>query len=68
MNVEITINADDKRVRPEKSEVERLRCDNKKILAMTGWRPKYNLEAGLRETIEWLKDHLNEYKPDMYNV
>ncbi len=68
MNVEITINADDKRVRPEKSEVERLRCDNTKILSMTGWRSKYDLEAGLKETIEWLKDHLNEYKSDMYNV
>lgn len=66
MNAEISSDAE--RVRPEKSEVERLRCDNSKILNNTNWKPSYNLEKGLEETIEFIKNNLSIYKPELYNV
>ncbi len=59
---------EDQRVRPDNSEVERLRCDNTKIITKTGWRPNFNLVQGLAETINWLKEHLSIYKPEIYNV
>jgi dTDP-glucose 4,6-dehydratase len=68
MNVEIRIISETERIRPDKSEVERLMCNNAKISANTNWVPKYNLRTGLLETIEFLKENLNYYKPDIYNV
>jgi dTDP-glucose 4,6-dehydratase len=67
-NKKVKILEDGKRVRPQKSEVDRLRCDNTKILRETNWRPQYTLEQGLKETIEFIKKHLAVYKPDIYNV
>lgn len=58
----------EERLRPEKSEVNRLLGSNKKILQLTGWKPKYSLEEGLAETIEFLKNNLDKYKIDIYNV
>jgi NAD dependent epimerase/dehydratase len=43
------------RIRPGRSEVERLLCDNRKILARTSWRPRYTFDSGLDETIDWMK-------------
>ncbi|SHE63084.1 dTDP-glucose 4,6-dehydratase [Caldanaerobius fijiensis DSM 17918] len=68
MGVDIKIVQEDQRIRPEKSEVERLLCDNTKIKQYTGWKPKYTLEEGLKETIGWLKDNIDIYKPEVYNV
>ena len=68
MNREIEIACDEQRIRPVKSEVERLLCDNSKLLNNTGWKPQYKLEQGLIETIEWIKHNLAYYKPDIYNV
>jgi dTDP-glucose 4,6-dehydratase len=68
MNVEIKIISETERIRPDKSEVERLMCNNTKIITNTNWVPKYNLKTGLLETIEFLKENLNYYKPDIYNV
>ena len=65
---EIDFNTDFQRVRPDNSEVERLYCDNKKIVSLTSWQPKYNLESGLIETIDWIKDNLSIYKHSLYNV
>lgn len=56
------------RVRPINSEVERLLGSNTKIKRLTKWRPKYDLDKGLRETINWFKNNLNLYKPNVYNV
>jgi dTDP-glucose 4,6-dehydratase len=56
------------RVRPENSEVERLLCDNNKLITNTNWKPDYDLNKGISETIEWLKNHIDLYKPDIYNV
>ena len=68
MGSKIVINTDDQRVRPENSEVERLFCDNTKLIKNTNWQPDYDLEKGLVETIEWLKKNISLYKPQLYNV
>lgn len=68
LGTNISIKEEKQRVRPANSEVERLRCDNSKLLKHTGWKPKYNLESGLMETIKWVKDNLEIYKADIYNV
>ena len=65
-----TIISDEQRVRPEKSEVERLLGSNEKIKALTGWAPEWSLDDGLAATIEWFKEPANlaAYKSDIYNV
>ena len=65
---EIEITTDETRVRPEYSEVKRLRCDNSKLLTHTIWTPKYDLESGLKATIDWLSSNLHLYKPEAYHV
>jgi NAD dependent epimerase/dehydratase len=65
---EIEIEKDINRIRPEKSEVERLICDNSKIKKFTGWKPDYDLQTGLKETIEWFKDNKHRFKTKIYNV
>ncbi|MDD3375040.1 MAG: NAD-dependent 4,6-dehydratase LegB [Candidatus Omnitrophica bacterium] len=61
---------DQQRIRPEKSEVRRLCGENAKIKELTGWKSRYSLEDGLKETIKWFsnKENLNRYKADIYNV
>lgn len=56
------------RIRPDKSEVARLVCDNTKITSKTVWRPKVDLESGLNETINWFKSNMVFYKSDIYNI
>jgi len=70
MNVKLTIKSTDERIRPEKSEVERLLCDNTKLLKHTSWKPNYTLEQGIGEVIEWMKkpENLNYFKSVKYNV
>ena len=68
MNVEIEIAIEKERLRPEKSEVERLRSDTKKAKELLGWSPKYTLESGLKETIAWFKRNMDFYKSEIYNV
>ena len=65
-----TIISDEQRVRPEKSEVERLLGSNEKIKSLTGWAPEWSLDDGLAATIEWFKEPANlaAYKSDIYNV
>jgi dTDP-glucose 4,6-dehydratase len=48
--------------------VERLVCGNAKIKKLTDWQPRYSLEEGLALTAEWMAQHLDLYKPEMYNV
>lgn len=59
---------DEQRLRPDKSEVNRLLGCNKKILQLTDWRQQYSFEQGIAETIEWIKGNMNAYKADIYNV
>lgn len=70
MNAEITTEVDPQRLRPGKSEVFRLCGDNTLITIMTDWRPKWNLESGLRATIDWFTrpENLAHYKAGIYNI
>ena len=74
MRSKIKITSDSVRLRPSKSEVERLWADNSKAMKLTGWRPAYagwaGLKRGLKETIRWFSDkkNLGLYKADIYNV
>lgn len=70
INPDARIISDDVRLRPEKSEVERLLGANEKIRELTDWHPSRSLKQGIRETIEWFKDeeNLKRYKWDCYNV
>lgn len=65
---DIKIISDQERMRPEKSEVNRLWADNTKIKQLTDWTPKYDIDAGLTETIEWIKNNMQYFKTDIYNV
>ncbi len=70
INPSAVIKSDDMRKRPDKSEVERLFGCNEKIKQMTQWNQKYELDAGLHETIAWFRDseNLKKYKSDIYNI
>jgi NAD dependent epimerase/dehydratase len=70
INPDARIVADEARIRPEKSEVERLVGSSEKLRSLTGWAPRYSLERGLAETIAWFRvpDNLTGYKPGVYNV
>ena len=67
INPKAKIITDDIRLRPEKSEVERLFGDNKKILALTDWKQQVSLDQGLEQTIAWLcvPENLEQYKSDI---
>lgn len=68
INPNAKIIEDQQRLRPEKSEVNRLLGSNKKIKELTNWTPQYDLKSGLAETIDFLKKNLDKYKTDIYNV
>ena len=70
MGSSIKIITDKSRIRPEKSEVMRLWCDNTKIHQLTGFKPDYNIHTGLKKTISWFlqPENLSKYKADIYNV
>jgi NAD dependent epimerase/dehydratase len=70
MNSNIHFVTDNQRVRPEKSEVFRLWGDNSLLLELTGFKPKYDIESGLTETINWFRniDNLKKYKATIYNI
>ena len=68
INPEAKIVCDEQRLRPEKSEVNRLLGCNQKIRQLTDWRPRYSFESGLAETIDFLRLNMNRYKTDIYNV
>jgi len=74
MHADIEIVTDEARLRPGKSEVERLWADNAKAKQLLGWRPRYGerdgLKRGLAETVEWFSrsENLRGYKTDIYNI
>jgi len=59
---------DSRRLRPEKSEVERLHSDNRLAKELLGWSPTVSLTEGLRRTIDWIRDNLQFYRPGFYEV
>jgi len=70
MNSDVQFIIDEQRVRPEKSEVFRLWCDNTKIIELTGFRPQVDIRVGLQRTIDWFTTDINlsKYKAGIYNV
>ncbi|HBL22506.1 MAG TPA: NAD-dependent dehydratase [Deltaproteobacteria bacterium] len=68
MGLPCKITTDGERIRPVRSEVDRLRADNSKLMEKTPWRPRYGLQAGLLETISWFREHGRDYKTNIYNV
>lgn len=68
INPNARIICDEQRLRPEKSEVNRLLGSNEKIKLLTNWEPQYEFEQGIKETIDFLKENLEKYKVDIYNV
>jgi NAD dependent epimerase/dehydratase len=74
MGREIEIVSDQERMRPQRSEVERLWAANGKARELLGWRPRYGglqgFRRGLAETVAWFADpaNLRSYKPDIYNL
>jgi dTDP-glucose 4,6-dehydratase len=59
---------EEQRLRPEKSEVNRLLGSNEKIKRLTGWAPRYTLEEGLKETIGWTRQNIDKFKTEIYNI
>ncbi|MCR5793447.1 MAG: NAD-dependent 4,6-dehydratase LegB [Lachnospiraceae bacterium] len=68
LNPNAKIICEEQRLRPEKSEVNRLLGANAKIKELTDWAPKYTFAQGIEETIAWLRDNMDRYKADIYNV
>ncbi len=68
INPQARIICDEQRLRPEKSEVNRLLGSNEKIRRLTDWKPGYTLSEGLSETVQFLRDNLDRYKTDIYNL
>jgi len=74
MGAQVEVSTDDQRVRPEKSEVERLFASNDKVRALTGWAPEFagldGFRRGLERTAQWFADpeNLRLYKADIYNI
>lgn len=68
LNPSAKIVCEEERLRPEKSEVNRLLGSNAKIKNLTNWIPQYTLIEGIHETIEWMKQNMNIYKTDIYNI
>jgi len=59
---------DDSRVRPERSEVDRLCADATRARTLLGWTPRHSLRDGLAATIAWMKDNIERYRPETYGV
>ena len=70
INPQARIATDEQRLRPEKSEVERLLSDPTLVHTLTGWRAEVSLDEGLERTIAWFADKANlaRYKADIYNL
>ena len=70
MHSDVEFTTDDQRLRPEKSEVFRLWCDNRKLVELTHFKPQVDIKEGLQRTINWLiqPENLKKYKADIYNV
>ena len=70
MDVDVSWQTDEIRLRPGKSEVFRLLGDNTQITSLTDWRPEWDLKRGLKATIEWFTNPVNlaKYKAGIYNI
>ncbi len=65
---EVEIQSDAQRIRPAKSEVERLLSNPAKMESLSGWKSAISLDEGLHRTVEWMRERKSLYKSDLYNV
>jgi len=65
---DVRVESDEERIRPEGSEVERLLADNTLAQSVLGWKATVDLEEGLKLTIDWMREHLDRYRPHEYIV
>ena len=68
INPQARIVCEPERMRPEKSEVNRLLGSNKKLKELTDWNQEYSLSLGLKKTIDWLEKNQDKYKTGIYNL
>lgn len=68
MGKPVQIECDESRKRPGASEVERLLADNSLARELLNWEPETDLETGLAQTIDWMRDHLKQYRPGVYVI
>lgn len=70
MKSDVEFVTDEQRIRPEKSEVVRLWCDNSKIMKLTGFAPEIAIRTGLEKTVQWFSqsENLAKYKTNIYNI
>lgn len=68
INPNARIICEEERLRPEKSEVNRLLGSNAKIKKLTNWAPNYTFKEGIQETIQWIRNNMDTYKADIYNI
>jgi nucleoside-diphosphate-sugar epimerase len=68
MGKKLSVQAEQERMRPEKSEVWELIADYSKARDIIDWAPSYSMEEGLEETVAWIQANLNRYKVDLYNI
>jgi len=68
VDLPVKVEIDPERLRPEKSEVQRLLADNQLAQQYLGWKPQVELTDGLKQTIVWIKDHMDHYQPGRYQV
>lgn len=64
----VRVEVEAQRLRPQKSEVGRLLSDNRLAARLMGWQPRVDLDEGLRRTIAWVRDHLDEYPAQGYHI
>lgn len=68
INPNAEIVCEQERLRPQKSEVNRLLGSNEKIKRLTDWQQRYSFAQGIEETIAWIREHMDCYKTDIYNI
>ena len=68
MNIDKKIIVDSNRVRPDKSEVKQLVCNNQKLLKNTSWKPRVIFEDGINRTIEWFKKNYVSKNKNIYTI
>ncbi|MCI9082429.1 MAG: SDR family NAD(P)-dependent oxidoreductase [Lachnospiraceae bacterium] len=66
VNPQARIICDEQRLRPEKSEVNRLLGSNARLKELTDWQQRYTFEQGIAETIAWMRENMGRYKADIY--
>ncbi|MBN1877001.1 MAG: SDR family NAD(P)-dependent oxidoreductase [Anaerolineae bacterium] len=68
MNHEVTVQSETERIRPADSEVNRLCAANQLAKELLDWEPRHTLDEGLQLTIDWIGEHLEDYRPDIYSI